>query len=155
RDGYIVECGPNGFLDNKPFALELAHELDLERQVIAASESAGRNRFLYSSGRLHTVPTGPLALLRSGLLTWHGKLRLLAEFCQRAQSSDDDESVEHFFCRRFGPEAAEKLGDAFVTGIYAGDARRLSLKACFPRLAAMEQGSGSLIRGFLRAARQR
>jgi oxygen-dependent protoporphyrinogen oxidase len=155
RDGFTVERGPNGFLDNKPFAWELAHELGLQDQLVKASEAAGRNRFLFLGDRLRALPTGPLTFLGSDVLSGHGKLSLLGELWRRRCAGDRDESVEHFFRRRIGSEAAERLGDAFTTGIYAGDPRRLSLKACFPRLVEMERRSGSLIRGFLRAASER
>src|SRR5262249_44370524 len=154
-NGFTVERGPNGFLDNKPFAWDLVHELGLQDQLVEASELAARNRFLFLGDRLRALPTDPLAFLGSDLLNWHGKLSLLGELWRRRGAGDRDESVEHFFRRRIGSEAAERLGDAFTTGIYAGDPRRLSLKACFPRFAEMERSSGSLIRGFLRAALER
>src|SRR6185436_772269 len=54
-----------------------------------------------------------------------------------------------------GAEVADLLADALVTGIYAGDAKLLSLPACFPRLAAFEREHGSAIKGFAAAAKQR
>ena len=39
--------------------------------------------------------------------------------------------------------------DAMVSGIHAGDARRLSLRATFPKMAAMESEHGSLVRAML------
>jgi oxygen-dependent protoporphyrinogen oxidase len=47
------------------------------------------------------------------------------------------------------------LSDAMVTGIYAGDAERLSVAACFPRLVAFEQQYGSVMKGMAATARQR
>jgi protoporphyrinogen/coproporphyrinogen III oxidase len=155
RDGFIVERGPNAFLDNKPFAWDLVHDLGLRDQLVEACESARRNRFLFLGDRLCALPTSPLGFLGSDVLNWHGKLSLLGDLWRRRAAGDRDESVEHLFRRRIGSEAAEVLGDALTTGIYAGDPRRLSLKACFPRLAEMERESGSLIRAFLKAARKR
>lgn len=68
---------------------------------------------------------------------------------------DADESIDAFVQRRAGREAAEVLADALVTGIYAGDPEVLSQRACFPRLAAMEQEYGSVLRGMAHASRQR
>ena len=40
RDGFRVETGPNGFLDNKPALRDLCHDLGLEGQLVPASEAA-------------------------------------------------------------------------------------------------------------------
>ena len=41
--------------------------------------------------------------------------------------------------RRIGRQAAEILVDAMVTGVWAGDSKKLSLAATFPKMAAMEE----------------
>src|SRR5699024_1343841 len=66
-----------------------------------------------------------------------------------------DESVAAFVTRRAGKEAADVFADALVTGIHGGDPELLSVAAAFPRLPVMEREAGSIIRGFLRAAKQR
>jgi oxygen-dependent protoporphyrinogen oxidase len=154
EEGFCVEMGPNGFLDTKPATLELCRDLGLGEQLVTASEAAGKNRYLFLAGRLQPLPGGPGALLRSGLLSWRGKLSLLCErFRRRGQIAD--ESIDAFARRRAGSEAADVLADALVTGIYAGDPARLSLPACFPRVAEMERLHGSVMKGFAHAARQR
>jgi oxygen-dependent protoporphyrinogen oxidase len=154
EEGFCVEMGPNGFLDTKPATLELCRDLGLAEQLVTASEAAGKNRYLFLAGRLQPLPGGPGALLRSGLLSWRGKLSLLCErFRRRGQIAD--ESIDAFARRRAGSEAADVLADALVTGIYAGDPARLSLPACFPRVAEMERLHGSVMKGFAHAARQR
>jgi oxygen-dependent protoporphyrinogen oxidase len=50
---------------------------------------------------------------------------------------------------------AEVLVDAFVTGIHAGDPKLLSVRAAFPRLAALEEQYGSVIKGLIISAKQR
>src|SRR5262249_55077287 len=60
-----------------------------------------------------------------------------------------------FVRRRVGPEVAEVLADALVTGIHAGDPTLLSVRAAFPRLAALEEQYGSVLKGLARTARQR
>ena len=67
-DGYRVEQGPEGFLDASPHTLRLAAELGLTERLVPAAEAA-RARFLYADGRLHRVPTDPVAFLRSGVLS--------------------------------------------------------------------------------------
>src|SRR6476661_7140136 len=65
RDGFTVECGPNGFLDSKPSTAELARGLDLGGQMVPASDAAARNRYLFLGRGLEPLPRGPLDLLRS------------------------------------------------------------------------------------------
>src|SRR4051794_2890328 len=58
RAGFVVESGPNGFLGSNPATLDLARDLDLEGQLIPASDSAGKHRFLFLAGRLRLLPGG-------------------------------------------------------------------------------------------------
>jgi protoporphyrinogen/coproporphyrinogen III oxidase len=153
RDGFVVEMGPNGFLDNKPNAFELCRELGLADRLIPASEAARRNRFLLLDGRLRKLPTGPFSFLGSTLFSCRAKWNLLTERFRRPRKSDEDESIEAFAVRRIGRELADTLGDAFVTGIYAGDPTLLSIQATFPRLAAFEREHGSVFRGMAAARR--
>jgi oxygen-dependent protoporphyrinogen oxidase len=154
-DGYRVEAGPNGFLDNKPAVLDLCRELGLQDRLLPASEVAGRNRFLFLDGRLRQLPTGLLPFLRTDLLSWSAKYALLTERFRRRGPDVVDESVDVFARRRVGAEVSETLVDAFVTGIHAGDPQLLSVRAAFPRLAAFERDHGSITRGFLADRRSR
>jgi oxygen-dependent protoporphyrinogen oxidase len=154
RDGFRVEAGPNGFLDNKPFAINLCRELGLGERLVPASDTAARNRFLLLNGKLHKLPTGLLSFLTTGVVGWRAKLGLISERFRSPRTDSADESIDAFARRRFGAEAAETLVDAFVTGIYAGDPRLLSLPASFPRLAAMERDFGSVTRGFIQSRRR-
>ncbi len=80
-------------------------------------------------------------------------MRVLGEpFARRSQ--EEDETVFAFASRRIGREAAEILVDSMVSGVYAGDARRLSLEATFPKMAAMEREYGSLVRALIARGRE-
>jgi len=115
---------------------------------------ASRARFVVRGGALVPVPMGPLAFLRSPLLSRAGKLRLLAEpFVRRGDPSG--ESAAEFSARRLGREAREALIGPFLTGIYAGDEEQLGAEAVFPSLVAAERRSGSVVRGLLAAAWKR
>ena len=147
-DGCLVEWGPNGFLDNAPATLELVDELGLRPRLRAARQEAAR-RYVWRQGKLRLLPSKPQAFLTSDCLPLHQRLRALLEPWAR-RAPDGDESVYDFARRRLGRGAADILVDAFATGIFAGDVRRLSLASAFPRLKAMETEHGSLIK----AARQ-
>jgi oxygen-dependent protoporphyrinogen oxidase len=155
RDSFQIEIGPNGFLDNKPFALTLCRELGLGEHLIPANEAARRNRYLFLDGRLHLLPNSLASFLTSDAISWRTRFLLLAERFRPPRRRGGDESIDAFVRRRFGREAAETLADAFVTGIYAGDPRLLSVRAALPRLAELESEHGSVLRGMAKAARQR
>jgi oxygen-dependent protoporphyrinogen oxidase len=155
QDGFQVEIGPNGFLDIKPSTLQLCQDLGLGDRLLAASEVAGKNRYLFVDGRLKPLPGGLLALLRTDLLSWRGKVSLLMERFRRSRPELTDESVDAFAARRAGREVADVFADALVTGIHAGDPRLLSMGAAFPRIAALERAYGSVLKGLGKAAKER
>ena len=144
RDGYRCEWGPNGFLDSKPDTLELAERLGLTERLLRSSDEANK-RFVLVDGRLIEIPTSPMKFMTSPILSFGGRLRVLREpFVGRG--TDPEETVGQFARRRLGPQAAQRLIDPFVSGIFAGDPDQLSLRAAFPRLAELEEQYGSLIK---------
>ncbi len=151
-DGWTFEHGPNGFLDSRAGIVRLARDLGLGDRLVRAAPEAKR-RYLWLDGRLCPVPAGPGALLKSDLLSLRGRLRLFAEPLVGRADVEGDESVFDFAARRLGREVAEKLVDAMVTGVYAGDARLLSVSAAFPSLARFEAEYGSLLRGVIASVR--
>ncbi|MEY4393231.1 MAG: hypothetical protein RL595_480 [Planctomycetota bacterium] len=147
EEGFIYETGPNGFLDNNPSTLQLVRDLGLDSELVEASESASKNRFLFLNGKLQLLPGSPWELIKTGILSWKAKFCLLWErFCS-AKPPIQDESIDEFARRRVGQEIAEKLVDPFVTGIFAGDSRLISLRAGFPRIHTMEVNHGSISAG--------
>jgi len=148
EDGFIIETGPNGFLDGKPYTLNLVKTLGIEDKLYRSSDKA-RKRFIYTNGRLVRLPENPIAFLASYLLSWKGKLRLVGEFLVPPKKEDKDESLSQFAKRRIGEEALEKLLDPMVAGIFAGDPDRLSLKASFPAIYYLEKKYGGLIKGLI------
>lgn len=151
--GFLVESGPNGFLDREPQTLALIASLGLTSRLVEAKPEAKR-RFIVRGGRLRQVPDSPGTLLRTTALSSRSKLRLLLEPFAPAAPTGGDETVFEFASRRLGAEAAEMLVDAAVGGISAGDSRVLSVRAQFPLMVEMEREHGSLIRA-LRARRSR
>ena len=145
---WVVENGPNGFLDNVPAMLRLVDRVGLRDQLRRADEAAAR-RFIFRGDRLHPVPTGPIGFLRSGLLSVPGRLRVFAEPFIPGRTDHTGESVRDFAARRIGAEAADVLVDAMVSGVFAGDVRALSLPAAFPKMAAMEAEHGGLVRAMI------
>ncbi len=137
--GFVREHAASSFLGGPANgAYALCSELGIP--VDKASPRA-KKRFIYLDGKLRALPASPIALVRSDLLTWRGKLDLLKEPFRPSRPSGD-ESVHAFAARRFGPEAARAMFAPLVTGIYAADAHDISLEAGFPRLAEFDAAGG-------------
>ena len=152
-EGYRCEWGPDGFLDNAPATLQLVSSLGLDTRL-RPSQDAARRRFIYRNGRLHEVPTSPLAFLTSPLLSITGKARIFGEPFARRRP-DADETIHEFAARRIGSEAASVMVDAMVSGVFAGNAHALSLRASFPRMWQLETEYGSLFRALLATRKRR
>jgi protoporphyrinogen/coproporphyrinogen III oxidase len=152
-DGYLCEWGPNGFLDSVPETLAFARELGLADRVHRSDDRA-RRRFIFRDARLHALPGGPVGFLGSGLLSWRGKLRIAGEPFAAPRPAGD-ETIHAFAARRIGREAAEVLVGSMVSGVFAGDARALSLRACFPKMWQMETEHGGLFRALFAKVRER
>lgn len=144
EDGWTLEHGPQTWLSDP--ALERAIDLaDLRDEVVPAAPDA-RRRLLLSGGALVPVPQGVHRVLGLG-----GLARALGEpFVAVRPEGGEDESIHAFATRRFGERAARTLVGALVTGIWAGDPERLSVRSALPRLAALEATHGSVTRALLR-----
>lgn len=148
--GYLIERGPNSSQGSEEL-MALVEEVGLMGEVAEGDPKAPA--YVYFAGKLHAVPSSAGAFIRSGLLSLSGKLRILKEPLVPARRSGEEESVAAFARRRIGREAAERMVAPFVSGVYAGDAEKLSVSAAFPALANLETGYGGLFRGMLAKAR--
>ncbi len=149
--GFVVEGGPNT-LRTSEAADRLIADLGLEPRVVKADPRAPR--WIVRGGRPRSVVPGPAGLFNT-VFTTAGKLRLLKEPFVPGRPADlEDESVASFFARRFGEEAARYGAGPMVSGVYAGDPDSLSTRSGFPRLWEAEGVGGSVVRGFLRKARE-
>ncbi len=147
--GYLIEGGPNGFLDSKPWTMELVRKLGMEDRLLPSDQAAAR-RFIYSRGRLHELKPSILSFFLNGPLSIRGRLRIIAEYWAPATPRGEDTSLAEFGERRMGREAVERLLDPMVSGIFAGDPYRMSLRASFPRIAELEENFGGLTKAMLR-----
>jgi len=155
-DGYTCEWGPNGFLDSKPQTLDLCKAIGVEGELHRSNDNA-RKRFIFSGGELHRLPEGGPSFLKSGLISWPGKLRLALEPTPFIASAPvgTDESLADFGRRRLGKEALDKLIAPMVSGIFAGDPETMSLVSCFPRIAELEREYGGLVRAMIMLAKKK
>jgi oxygen-dependent protoporphyrinogen oxidase len=158
-EGSVVETGADSILTEKPWALRLAEELGLAREIIA-TRAAQRGAHIVRAGKLERIPQGfsliaptdLAALARSPLLSAGGKLRAALELAVPTRGHDvEDESLEGFVVRRLGRELFDRMAQPLAGGIYGADPKKLSLRATMPRFLDLERKYGSVIRG-LRAA---
>ncbi len=154
RDGFILEKGPDSFLSEKPWAIDLCKRIGIADELIGTN-AAFRKGFILRKRALETIPEGFYLIaptkvgsfLRSPLFSLRGKLRMMMEPFVGAQNIGQDESVGSFIRRRFGEEALKRVGQAMIAGIYTGDPEELSILATMPRFKDYEKNYGSVIRG--------
>jgi oxygen-dependent protoporphyrinogen oxidase len=154
RNGALVEHGPNSTLDTSPLINELLDRLGIRGERIATAADAAK-RFVVREGKLVALPTTPGAFFTTPAFSLGAKLRLLREPFIDAAPAGTEESIAAFVRRRLGAEFLDYGIDPFVSGVYAGDPERISVSAAFPRLHALEQKYGSLIKGQILGMRER
>ena len=154
RDGYIAESGPNTLLETSPRIGELVRDAGLQSRRLDADPEADA-RYVVRHGRPVEMPSSPMEFFTSGLFSARAKLAVLREPFVAARRDGAEESVAEFVVRRLNGEILDNAIDAMVAGIYAGDPEKLSLAHAFPRLKALEDNYGSLIRGQILGARAR
>lgn len=161
-DGFVIEGGPDTFLASKPWAVQLCRDLGMVDRLRGTNPHQ-KTTYILHRDRLHPLPNGLTMMiptqfgeiLRSGLISWPGKLRMGLEYLLPPAAANGDESIGHFVSRRLGRQAYEGLIEPLMSGIYAGDGDRLSVSATFPYLRELEQQYGGLIRGALAARTRR
>ncbi|MBA5875191.1 MAG: protoporphyrinogen oxidase [Nitrospira sp. CR1.2] len=159
---WVMEAGPDSFLSQKPWAMDLCRRLGIADQLINTNPVEKKASVL-RGGQLHELPEGLVTFtpsqlgpfFRSGLLSWMDLARMGCDVLIPPRRSTEDESLAAFFRRRFGRHACERVMEPLMAGIYAGDAEQMSLRATFPRFYELEQTYGSVIRGMMAARRAR
>lgn len=155
--GLISTAHENGFLfESGPQSFQLTADLRaLIRATGCASDlleaSPGMPRYILREGKLRPAPMSPPSILTTPLLSVGSKLRVISEPFRRSQPAAEDESFANFVRRKFGTEILEYLAGPFVSGIFAGDPEKLSVRSAFPSLALWEAEYGSVIRGAMKS----
>jgi oxygen-dependent protoporphyrinogen oxidase len=152
RDEFLLELGPQSFSGTAALR-DLAADLEIADQLLQAPANAPR--YVLINGALRAVPLNPAAMVASSLLSARTKWRIARDAFGTTSAPEEDESVAAFVRRKFGAQLLDRLVAPFVSGIYAGDPERLSLRAAFPQVYQAEKSAGSVIRGMMRAAKSR
>jgi protoporphyrinogen/coproporphyrinogen III oxidase len=169
RQGFLIECGPDSWVTEKPWARELVVELGLEEEIIPSNDRWRRTYVQHGSGRLTSlvpipdgmrmmIPTQWGPLMDSPLFSWQARLAYLREPKRaaelKASSPTHDESVADFVRRHFGEEVVSTIAGPLLAAVFGGDIERLSARAVMPVFVRLEAEHGSLIEALRSRAAQ-
>ncbi len=151
---YTVDLGPNSGLETSPHIKTLVDYAGLGNEFIYSNPAAAK-RYIFRNGNLHCLAPSPAIMLKTKLFSFRGKLRILKE--PFVGKSDDGwyQSIADFVRRRLGEEFLDYAIDPFISGVFAGDPEKLSVKSAFPKLYRLEEVYGGLIKGMIKGARER
>jgi oxygen-dependent protoporphyrinogen oxidase len=161
QDGFVIECGPDSWVTEKPWAREVAEELGLRGEILPSND-AQRCTYLARQDGLQPIPDAMrmmvpkewAPLLASPLFSDDAKRAYQreperAEELKRsallARGDDADESVDAFVRRHFGGEVTETVAGPLLAGVFGGDIGRLSVRSVMAPFVKMEAEHGSLI----------
>jgi oxygen-dependent protoporphyrinogen oxidase len=148
KNGFLFESGPQSFQGTETL-LGLIHDLGIDGELCKADP--GAPRYILRQGRLRKVPMSPQAMLATSLLSPGTRWKIVSEPFRRTRPPSEEESVADFVRRKFGHEILEYLVSPFVSGVYAGDPEKLSLRAAFPTIEEWEREYGSVLRGQMKS----
>ena len=152
--GYLFDRGPNSALETTPLIEQIVNDLKLSDQFVYANRK-GNKRYILRNDILHPLPMNPKSFIKSRLFSRRGKLRLFAEpFISRSKDGYN-QSIAEFVKRRLGQEFLDYAINPFVAGVYAGNPENLSVKSAFPKLYALEEKYGGLIKGTIKSIKER
>lgn len=153
-DGYLVDFGPNSGLETSPVIRKLVDDIGLSDEMIYANQE-GNKRYILRDNKLNALPTSPPAFFKSKLFSTKAKIRLMKEPFVGKSKDGYYQSISEFVSRRLGQEFLDYAINPFVAGVYAGDPDKLSVKSAFPKLYALEEKYGGLIKGMIKGAKER
>ncbi len=152
RDGFLLELGPQSFAGTSQLRA-LCADLGIADQLLEAAPRAPR--YVLVDGKLQAVPMSPPAFILSSLINGATKWALVRDIFGKSVPPEADESVAAFVRRKFSEQLLDRLVGPFVSGVYAGDPDKLSIRSSFPMLHEAEKSAGSIVRGIMRLAKKK
>jgi len=141
-DGHVLEVGPQRMRET-PGVAALARAAGVEDDIVEAGEGG---LYVYAGGQLGEGPLSVRQFLRTDLLSWRGKARLLAE--PLTYPGHPAETVAEVFTRKFGREAYERFVGPLYGGLYGSDPAEMPAAFALEGLLERERETGSLLRAF-------
>ena len=152
KDGFIIERGPESFVDHQLSVHELAKHIGIQDEVV--NNNKGQT-YVAVGSQLYPIPSNLMlggtslvsSLLTSGIISLSGKFRAAGDLVLPKTKENEDEPIGDFFRRRVGKEVVENLVEPLLAGTFAGDIDHLSIQAMFPEIYEIEKQHRSLIFG--------
>ena len=160
--GCRLEMGPDSWIANKTAVSDLAQTIPGMAEEIIGSNDAARRIFVVKDGRLTPLPHGMVMMvpgewgpaLKSRLFGGSTKLGFVSEYFQRPRVRREDVTIAEFVKDHFDETMLEYVTEPLLSGVYGGQAGKLSARSVLPRFVGYEQKYGSLIRGVRRERRE-
>ena len=156
EDDSVMESGPRtarsyGNVAEK--SLNIISELPgIEDRVIGIPKAGtGKRRYIYAGGEICELPSSLVSMSSARRPFTESLLWSLLKEMRVKKGELHDESIYDFFARRFGVEIAQYMSTSLCRGIFGGDARKLSIRSCFPMLFDHEQRHGSIVKAELKS----
>ncbi|MDO9635213.1 MAG: protoporphyrinogen oxidase [Paludibacter sp.] len=150
ENGFTFESGPNTGVISTVELVQLFHDLELQFEIPGATSKA---RWIWKKGKWHALPTGLVSAIRTPLFTFRDKVRVLWEPF-RKKKNKPNESIAKLVKRRLGKSFLKYAVDPFISGIYAGDPKKLITRFALPKLYALEKQYGSFVWGAIQKRRE-
>jgi len=116
---------------------------------VSKSDPSAKNRYIYYNGEINTLPNSLSSLLLKQPPVFKSVIKSILSEPFVQPGSGQDESLYSFVARRFNDHVALNLVGAITHGIYAGDAKQLSVKSTMRMLYDAERANGSVVKGML------
>jgi oxygen-dependent protoporphyrinogen oxidase len=147
--GRPMDLGAEAFVLRRPEMPALLAELGLSGRQLATT---GARPLIYSEQELHPLPPGTVVGIPSsaaavaGLVDEATVARIAAEPTHPvAWRPGDDPAVAELVGDRFGEQVVARSVDPLLSGVYAGSAATIGLRAAAPSVAAaLDRGATSL-----------
>jgi oxygen-dependent protoporphyrinogen oxidase len=172
-DGFLFEQGPFNVLCRAPEFAALLDELAGEVRIVPVDRERGAKRFVLCGGRLHEVPAGPGALVRSPLVGVAGALRIArgmalsarpatargvgptgrADAAMEAVNAGGTATIDGVVRRRFGRRVADNLVSALTVGVFGVESDELEARTALPFLGELDESGRSPLLHLVRRRR--
>ncbi len=153
-EDFLIDYGPNSGLETTPLIKTIVSDINFTDEMIYANSSSAK-RYILKNEKLLPLPTGPFQFLTAKLFSPKAKFRLALEPFIGKSEDGYYQSIAEFVERRLGKEFLKYAIDPFVSGVFAGDPHKLSVKSAFPKLYRLEEVYGGLIKGMIKGAKER
>ena len=154
-DGFLCELGPNTILINNLEIKSLIEDLGLWDSIIHPNSTAIRRRYILKETKIEPIPTSIKMAITSKLVNWTTLYNLIKEPFIPGRNAVDEESLASLCERRFGQQILDDFITPFITGIYAGDPKKMSSRHTFSNMKKAEDQYGSILKGMFQLMKEK